>query len=58
MLNRPMTITRATEADKRILHKMLNSTVQLAWVRHCGESCDQVCNPVVAPISSLRIEPR
>ncbi len=56
--NRPMTITRATEADMATLRNSLTSVVLPAWVKRCGEKCGETYNRLVAPITGVKYEPK
>lgn len=56
--NRPMTITRATEADMATLRNSLTSVVLPAWIKRCGEKCGETYNRLVAPITGVRYEPK
>ena len=56
--NRPMTITRATEADMATLRSSLTSVVLPAWIKRCGEKCGETYNRLVAPITGVKYEPK
>jgi TRAP-type C4-dicarboxylate transport system substrate-binding protein len=56
--SRPMTVTRATQADMDTLRNSLTSVVLPAWVKRCGERCGETYNRLVAPITGIRYEPR
>jgi TRAP-type C4-dicarboxylate transport system substrate-binding protein len=52
--NRPMTVTRATQADMDTLRNALTAVVLPAWVRRCGDRCGEIYNRLVAPITGVR----
>ncbi len=56
--NRPMTITRATEADMATLRTSLTGVVLPAWIKRCGERCGEIYNRLVAPITGVRYQAR
>lgn len=56
--NRPMTVTRPSEADLRTLRETLSSAVLPAFVRRCGAACGETYNRLVAPITGVRFEVR
>ncbi|MCZ0736389.1 TRAP transporter substrate-binding protein [Phreatobacter sp. AB_2022a] len=56
--SRPMTVTRASEADAALLRQSLSTVVLPAFVKRCGERCGEVYNRIVAPISGVRYEAR
>ncbi len=56
--NRPMTVTRPTDADMETLRGSLRSAVLPAWVKRCGERCGETYNRLVAPITGVRYEAR
>jgi TRAP-type transport system periplasmic protein len=56
--DKPMTITRATDADRATLRNALTTVVLPAWVKRCGERCGETYNRVVAPITGVKYEPK
>ncbi len=56
--NRPMTVTRPTEADMETLRASLRTAVLPAWVKRCGDRCADTYNRVIAPITGIKYEPR
>jgi TRAP-type transport system periplasmic protein len=56
--NRPMTVTRPTDADMETLRASLRTAVLPAWVKRCGERCGETYNRLVAPITGVRYEAR
>jgi TRAP-type C4-dicarboxylate transport system substrate-binding protein len=54
--DKPMTVTRATEADLATLKASLTGVVLPAWVKRCGERCGEIYNRVVAPITGVKYE--
>jgi TRAP-type C4-dicarboxylate transport system substrate-binding protein len=56
--NRPMTITRATDADMATLRKSLTDVVLPAWIKRCGAKCGETYNRLVAPITGVKYEPK
>jgi TRAP-type C4-dicarboxylate transport system substrate-binding protein len=56
--NKPMTVTRHSEADLQTLRATLSAQVLPAWVKRCGERCGETYNRLVAPISGVRFEAR
>jgi TRAP-type C4-dicarboxylate transport system substrate-binding protein len=56
--NRPMVITRASQADVETLRSSLTNVVLPAWVRRCGARCGETYNRLVAPITGVRYEAR
>ena len=40
--NSPMTITRATDADRATLKSSLTAVVLPAWIKRCGERCGEI----------------
>ena len=56
--DKPMTITRATEADRAVLRSALTAVVLPAWVKRCGEKCGETYNRLVAPITGVKYEPK
>jgi TRAP-type transport system periplasmic protein len=56
--DKPMTITRATDADIATLRSALTAVILPAWVKRCGERCGEVYNRVVAPITGVKYEPK
>jgi TRAP-type C4-dicarboxylate transport system substrate-binding protein len=55
--NKPMTVTRATDADLATLRNSLTSVILPAWVKRCGARCGEIYNRVVAPITGVKYEP-
>ena len=55
---RPMTITRATDADMATLRKSLTDVVLPAWIKRCGAKCGETYNRLVAPITGVKYEPK
>lgn len=51
--DKPMTITRASDADIAALKAALTAVVLPAWVKRCGERCGDIYNRVVAPITGV-----
>jgi TRAP-type C4-dicarboxylate transport system substrate-binding protein len=56
--NRPMSVSRPSEADLRALRETLSSAVLPAFVRRCGAGCGETYNRLVAPITGVRYEAR
>lgn len=56
--DKPMTITRATEADRATLRSALTSVVLPAWVKRCGARCGEIYNRLAAPITGVAYEPK
>jgi len=54
--DKPMTITRATDADRATLRSALTAVVLPAWVKRCGERCGETYNRIVAPITGVKYE--
>jgi TRAP-type C4-dicarboxylate transport system substrate-binding protein len=54
--DKPMTITRATDADIATLKSSLTSVVLPAWVKRCGDRCGETYNRIVAPITGVKYE--
>jgi TRAP-type C4-dicarboxylate transport system substrate-binding protein len=54
--DKPMTITRATDADRATLRNALTAVVLPAWVKRCGERCGETYNRIVAPITGVKYE--
>lgn len=54
--NKPMTVTRPTDADIATLRASLSTAVLPAWVKRCGERCGETYNRLVAPITGIRYE--
>ncbi|MCR0980786.1 TRAP transporter substrate-binding protein [Roseomonas populi] len=50
---RPMTLVRATPADKELVTNTFRSTILPNWVGRCGARCGEVYNQAVAPISGV-----
>jgi len=55
---RPMVEVKATDAEKARVARILDETVIPAWVKRCGESCGEVYNQVIAPITGVRYTKR
>jgi hypothetical protein len=51
--DKPMTITRASDADIAALKSALTAVVLPAWVKRCGDRCGDIYNRVVAPITGV-----
>lgn len=56
--DKPMTVTRATDADIATLKASLTDVVLPAWVKRCGARCGEIYNRVVAPITGVKYEPK
>ena len=54
--NKPMTVTRPTDADMATLRASLSTAVLPAWVKRCGERCGETYNRLVAPITGVKYE--
>jgi TRAP-type C4-dicarboxylate transport system substrate-binding protein len=52
----PMKVTRASEADLKLLRLALESAVLPGWVKRCGPTCGEFYNTVVAPITGVRFQ--
>ena len=55
--NKPMTVTRATDADLATLRNSLTTVILPAWVKRCGARCGEIYNRVVAPITGVKYQP-
>jgi TRAP-type transport system periplasmic protein len=55
---RPMVEVKATDAEKARIARILDETVIPAWVKRCGESCGEVYNQVIAPITGVKYTKR
>jgi TRAP-type C4-dicarboxylate transport system substrate-binding protein len=55
---RPMVEVKATDAEKARFAKILDETVIPAWVKRCGDSCGEIYNQVIAPITGVRYTKR
>ena len=54
---RPMTLVKASAADKARLHEALEKVVLPNWVKRCGAKCGETYNEVIAPITGVRYRP-
>lgn len=54
--NKPMNVTRATEADIKALRNALAASVLPNWVKRCGERCGAFYNNSVAPITGVPLK--
>lgn len=53
LAERPMTEVKSTEADKELLKEIVQKSVLPNFVKRCGESCGEVYNDIIAPISKV-----
>ncbi|MBP0496291.1 TRAP transporter substrate-binding protein [Roseomonas indoligenes] len=50
---RPMTLVRATQADRELVTNTFRTTILPNWVGRCGARCGEVYNQMVAPIGGV-----
>jgi TRAP-type C4-dicarboxylate transport system substrate-binding protein len=55
---RPMTLVKATDADKAKVREALANVVLPSWVKRCGPKCGETYNEVIAPITGVRYRPQ
>ena len=55
--NKPMTLIKASDADKARVREALTSVVLPNWVKRCGAKCGDTYNEVIAPITGVRYRP-
>jgi hypothetical protein len=55
--NKPMTLVKATDADKARIREALTTVVLPNWVKRCGAKCGDTYNEVIAPITGVRYRP-
>jgi TRAP-type C4-dicarboxylate transport system substrate-binding protein len=55
--NKPMTLVKASDADKARIREALTTVVLPNWVKRCGAKCGETYNEVIAPITGVRYRP-
>jgi TRAP-type C4-dicarboxylate transport system substrate-binding protein len=55
--NKPMTLVKASDADKARIREALTTVVLPNWVKRCGPKCGDTYNEVIAPITGVRYRP-
>ncbi len=55
--NKPMTLVKASDADKARIREALTNVVLPNWVKRCGAKCGETYNEVIAPITGVRYRP-
>ena len=52
--NKPMTLVKATDADKAKVREALANIVLPNWVKRCGPKCGETYNEVIAPLTGVK----
>jgi TRAP-type C4-dicarboxylate transport system substrate-binding protein len=55
---KPMTLVKASDADKARVRDALANVVLPNWVKRCGVKCGETYNEVIAPITGVRYRPQ